>query len=369
MSTPVKTGNGVATVVAGANHRGEPLFSVLVKRTYRIVSDRRAERAAADHELRQIDLYYDDGDPSWSTVKHEAELAAYKTSTDVVVIGRAYAPHAVPVHQLLVGVQVADRQKTLLVTGDRRCSYRPRAEPVFTDPTPFTEMEIRYDRAYGGQDDRSLPGGPFVYPRNFMGVGVALRNVKEVVEGLRLPNIEDPRDLVRPERMFVEEPDRWHLQPLPEGFGWRDRAWYPRCALLGAYPPFLDPGTVTREERMGLLPKNHVALAKQWRLRPMEAQFANGASFGMIFPSLRGDETVVLGRLTPEGLLTFSLPGDQPAIGLDLGTGLQPLEPHLHTVSIRPDDREVDLIWRGAHTHPGYAWLSKNLTMLHAEVQ
>ena len=81
-----------------------------------------------------------------------------------------------------------------------------------------------------------------MYPRNFMGTGVVLRNVKEAVEGLPLPNIEDPQDLLTPERLFIEEPDRWHLQPLPQGFGWRQRTWYPRAALLGAYPPFLDPG-------------------------------------------------------------------------------------------------------------------------------
>ena len=119
---------------------------------------------------------------------------------------------------------------------------------------------------------------------------------------------------------------------------------------------------------MGLLPKHHVALAKQSRLRPMEARFANGASLGMIFASLQGDEPVVLGRLTPDGVLKFSLPGDTPKIGLDLGQGMQPLEPQLHTVSIRPDDLEIDLIWRAAQVYAGYNWLSK-MSKLEADVQ
>ena len=79
---------------------------------------------------------------------------------------------------------------------------------------------------------------------------------------------------------------------------------------------------MTAEERMGLLPKNHVALAKQSRLRPIEAQFANGASLGLIFADSKGDETVSSARLTPEGVLKFSLPGERPAIGLDLGHGI-----------------------------------------------
>jgi hypothetical protein len=360
--------NGVFQVVPGMNHRAEHVFSVIVKRTYRITASGGVERNDQDRELRMIDHYYDDGDPEWSTVQHESELAPYKKSTDVVVIGKAYAPGGVATERMTVGVQVGDRKKILAVTGDRRCSYREGAAPVFTEPEPFTEMEIRYERAYGGRDEKSVPDIPFLYPRNFMGAGVVLRNVKEAVEGLPLPNIEDPQDLMTPERLFIEEPGRWHEQPLPQGFGWRQRTWYPRAALLGAYPPFLDAGVVTFEERMGLLPKNHIALAKQSRLRPMETQFANGASIGMIFATFKGDEEVALGRLTPDGLLRFKLPGDTPAIGLDLGQGMQELEPQLHTVSIRPDDMELDLIWRGAKVYPGYNWLSK-MTKLEADVQ
>jgi hypothetical protein len=360
--------NGVVEVVPGRNHRDEHIFSVIVKRTYRIVPEARAERAEADRPFRLIDHYYDDGDPEWSTVQFEYELVPYKASTDVVVIGKAYAAGGVATDRTTVGVQVGNRKKLLTVTGNRRCSYREGAAPVFTDPEPFTEMDIRYDRAYGGRDEKSVPDIPFMYPRNFMGAGVVLRNVKDAVEGLTLPNIEDPEDLLTPDRLFIEEADRWHLQPLPQGLGWRQRNWYPRAALLGSYPPFLDAGVVTAEERMGLLPKNHVALAKQSRLRPNEAQFANGASIGLIFSTFAGDEPVMLGRLTPGGVLRFLLPGDTPKIGLDLGQGMQPLEPQLHTVSIRPDDLELDLIWRGAHTYPGYGWLP-NIKRVEADVQ
>jgi hypothetical protein len=228
-------------------------------------------------------------------------------------------------------------------------------------------MELRYDRAYGGRDDNSIPDIPFVYPRNFMGAGVVLRNVKEAVEGLPLPNIEDPLDLLTPERLFIGEPDRWHLQPLPQGFGWRQRTWYPRSALLGSYPPFIDPGTVTTEEAMGLLPKNHVALAKQSRLKPSEAHFNNGASLGLMFADLKGNEEIVLGGLSPAGVVKFSLPGETPEITLDIGKGEARPAAQLHTVSIRPDDGELDLIWRAATVYEGYSWLPK-MKRLHAEV-
>ncbi len=357
----------VLAVVPGRNDKGEHIFAVIVKRTYRILPDGSVQRAPIDRELRKIDEYYDDGDPEWSTVRHESELAPYKPSTDVVVIGRAYAPRGIPTQQMAVSVQVGGRKKSLLVTGDRHCIYREGALPIFTEPALFTQMEITYDRAYGGRDERSIPEIPFIYPRNFLGKGVALRNVEQAVEGLQLPNIEDPQDLLAPERLFIEEPERWHLQPLPQGFGWRQRTWYPRSALLGVYPAFTDSGTVTPEERMGLLPKNHIALAKQSRLPILEAYFNNGASFGMIFANFEQAGEVILGGLTPNGLLRFSLPVEVPRILLDLGLGTQEPRPRLHTLSIRPDDAELDLIWRGACVYPGYGWLPR-MKRLHAEV-
>jgi hypothetical protein len=354
-------------IVPGRNDRGEHVFCVILKRTYRIGAAGAVERAERDHEFLRIDQYYEDGDPEWSTVEYEAELAPYKPSTDVVVIGSAHAPDGLPTQQMSVGVQVGSRKKSLLVSGDRHCAYREGQLPLFTDPVPFTRMAINYQRAYGGRDERSIPDIPFHYPRNFMGKGMVLRNVQHSVDGLALPNIEDPQDPLTPERLFMGEPERWHLQPLPQGFGWRQRTWYPRCALLGVYPPFTAPGTVTAEERMGLVPRNHIALAKQSRLPPLESHFNNGASLGLIFSNFQHDSEIVLTGLTPAGTLKFALPADMPRIGLDVGSGMQALEPRLHTVSVRPDAAELDMIWRGAYVYPGYAWLP-NMKRLHAEV-
>jgi hypothetical protein len=357
----------VFAIVPGRDDHGADVFSVIVKRTYRIAADRPATRADQDRPLRLIDEYWDQGDPDWSTVQYESELAPYKQWTDVVVIGKAYARGGRPTEEMTAGVQVGTQKKILSIVGDRHCHHREDGPPDFSDPLPFTEMELRYDRAYGGRDDKSLPDIPFIYPRNFMGRGVVLRNVRDAVELLPLPNLEDPQDRLTPERLFIGEPERWHLQPLPQGFGWRQREWYPRSALLGSYPPFLDPGTTTIEERMGLLPRDHVALAKQSRLKPLEAQFANGASFGLSFESLDGREEVTLGGLTPDGLLRFSLPDDPVRIGLDIGAGMRELPVRLHTACIRPDDGELDLIWRGALPFGGYAQLSR-VTRMDVEI-
>ncbi len=209
--------DSVFRIVAGKNEREEHVFSVIVKRSYVITDAGPLLRRESDHELREIDLYYDDGDPDWSTVEHEYELAPYKVSTDVVVIGKAYAPSGTPVQEMDISVRVGVKTKTLRVRGDRHCLWREGKDPIFTEPEPFAEMEIRYDRAYGGRDERSVSEIPFHYPRNPMGRGVALRNLKETIEGLALPNIEDPDDPLTPERVIIGEPQRWHLQPLPPG--------------------------------------------------------------------------------------------------------------------------------------------------------
>jgi hypothetical protein len=125
--------------------------------------------------------------------------------------------------------------------------------------------------------------------------------------------------------------------------------------------------TVTTEERLGLLPKDHIALAKQFRLPSFDARFNNGASVGMLFSDLQGDETISLRGLSPDGLLEFSLPGETPEILLDIGQGEKQLQARLDTVSIRPDDLEVDLIWRGAYVYEGYSWLP-HMKRLYAEV-
>ncbi len=354
-------------IVPGKNDRGETIFSVIVKRTYDIVPRGSLKRSEEDRELRKIDQYYEKGDPEWATVQFENDLAPFKPSVDVVVIGKAYAPEGEPVPQMLTKVQIGDREKTIMVTGDRECQYRENLSPTFSDPVPFAEMEIRYERAYGGNDEKSIPEIPFFYPRNPLGTGVVLKNTKESVNGLALPNLEDPNDLLTPERLILEDPERWPEQPIPQGFGWFQRNWYPRCALVGAYPAFVDADTVTPEERAGLVPKNHIALAKAMRLPSFDARFNNGASFGLQQASLKGDEPIQLIGLTPEGLLTFSLPGERPTIRLDIGNGEQQLEAKLDTVQIRTEEGEVDLIWRGSLGYEGYAWLP-HMTRLQAEV-
>jgi hypothetical protein len=351
-------------VLPGQSADGKPIFSVLVKRTYDLTPGRAPVRAEKANPLVKVDVYYDDGDAESSTVKYETDFTAFKLATDVVVLGKAHAPVGRPVKQLDASIEIDGRKKTIRVIGDRRCVHRTNKPPAFTDPTLFAEMEIRYDRAYGGSDEKSSPPLLFVYPRNHRGTGVALKNVAEVVEGLPLPNLEDPNDLLTPERVILGEPECWNQQPLPQGFGWFQKAWYPRCSFAAAIPPFVHTETVLREEMLGLVPKGQIALARQFKLPSFDLRFNSGASLGLTFAYLAGGEAVRLVNLTPEGELKFNLPTETPRIMLDIGLGENALRPVLHTVCLRAEEKQLDLVWRGAHEHPGRDWLPEMKHMI-----
>ena len=357
----------VFTIVQGHDDNRQPIFSVLTKRTYDLLANGRIALAEKTSPFVRADEYYDDDDPEWATVKNETDLAPFKLATDVAVIGSAYAPNNKPVRFVDVTVEVATHRKVLRITGDRRCHYRPGLTPAFSDPALFTKMPIQYERAYGGRDTQSDPEEPFFYPRNYSGLGVVLKNTKETIEGLPLPNVEDPQDLLTPDRILIEKPDRWSGQPLPDGLGWFHRAWYPRCSFTGAFPAYVDVDTVLREERLQLVPKGQIGLARQFKLPCFDVRVNNGASRGLTFPYLKGNEVFRLTNLTPTGSLTFKLPGETPVITLDIGSGENKLQPVLHTVCIRPEQMQVDLIWRGAHPYPGWDWLPE-MKRLVAEV-
>lgn len=353
-SGQAKPGN--FAIVPGQDDAGKPIFSVIVKRTYAIDPGARAVRAEQDRPLSKVDEYYDGGGPEQHTVRFEYDLAPFKPLADVVVVGKAHAPHGRPVSQLDVSVGIGECVKTIRVIGNRRCVFRENGLPGFTDPAEFAEMEIRYEKAYGGRDVLSDPEKPFAYPRNPMGVGIAIKNIPEVVDGLALPNLEDPLDLLTPERIILEYPVEWNSRPLPQGFGWFQRTWYPRCSFAGSMPGNIKPDEPMREEALGIVPKGQIGLSRRFGLPAFDVRFNNGGSYGMIMP-VSGDESVRLVNLTPGGALDFFLPNDPPRITLDIGAGENELRPAVHTVCILPEDGTLDMVWRGSLEYPGTDWL------------
>ncbi len=355
MTAAVESGRKIQkTVLPGQSPDGQYILSVLLKRTYRIVPGKACHRAESDKKLLPADQFWDD--PMNSSVKFETDFIPYKQATDVVLNGAAYAAKG-PVEFLVATLEVGDARKDLLVTGDRKAVYRDGASPAFTDPEPFELMDLRYERAYGGPDIYSDPKLPCLYPRNPFGRGFVIQNLRKTIQDLPLPNLEDPADLLTPERLCCEHFMYWERQPRPQSFGWFPKSWQPRSSLAGVLPADRAVERELRAAYAQFVPEHQRELYAQTELPAMNFSFFNGASAGLAVPFLRGDEAVRTVALSPEGELTFLLPGDRPRIGLDIGAGTEQPDVVVHTVMIRMEEREVDLVWRAAINYPGPDWL------------
>jgi|SRR5262245_12692787 len=344
-----------SVVLPGQTPEGQHILSVLVKRTYEITPEATCRRAPADRKLNAGDIYYDD--PMNSPVKLESDFVPFKIATDVVVNSTAYAPHGQPTESFVASVEVEAVRKDILVIGDRVCRFRDGGLPDFSDPAPLTSLEIRYDRAYGGIDIYSDPKLPCPYGRNPLGRGFVIANTKRAVDNLELPNLEDPGDLLTPERLCLGHFVHWERQPMPQGFGWFPKHWRPRGELAGVMPADRAIEQQLRQAYALLVPPDQREMYAQTQLPDMNFQFFNGASPGLIVPFLSGGELVQLTNLTPDGELRFRLPTERARIGLDIGRGVQEPGAVLHTVMIRVDDGQIDLVWRAALSYPGPDWL------------
>jgi len=342
-------------VLPGQTPDGMHVLSVLHKRTYDFVDGGQCRRAVEDQKLWPGDVHYDD--PMNTSVRFESDFVPFKLGTDVVLNGAAYAPGGQPVQALTARLAVGSTIKDVVVVGDRHCLFQDGAPPLFTEPVAFTTMELRYERAFGGVDIYSDPKVPCGYARNHLGKGFAVTNTKRAIDKLALPNLEDPAHILTPETLTIGHFMYWEQLPVPANFGWYLKYWQPRASLAGVLPADRQAEQELRAVYAKLVPEDQKAMWDQTGLPDMDFRFFNGASPGLVFPFLNGDEPVYTYNLTDSGQLAFQLPGDRPRMGLDTGSGVQELDVVLHTVMIRMEDRQVDLVWRGAVPYDGPDWL------------
>jgi len=199
----------------------------------------------------------------------------------------------------------------------------------------------------------------YPYPRNPRGQGFAVANTKASLDGLLLPNLEDPADPLTPERLCLGEYATWENQPMPMNFGWLPKTWYPRALLAGILPADRATEQELRAAYAAHVPVEHREAYVKHGLPDMNFAFFNGASAGLALPfaSVKPGGAIRTLNLSPEGRLDFGLPIDAPRIGLDIGEGVQEPEVVLHTVQVRLEERQLDLVWRAAVPYPGRDWL------------
>jgi len=271
--------------------------------------------------------HFADADEYIDTPENSSLLSASnhhtgKTSTDIIVLGNAYAPNNQAVGQLDVRVTVGELTNALRVYGDRH--WR---NGRISRPAPFVSMPLRYENAYGGVCPASQQGA--ADSRNPVGKGYMSGRSIEAMDGNLLPNIEDPHNLI------VDPAD----SPGPAGFGPIAPFWAPRLGYAGTYDQ------QWQRRRAPYLPLD------------FDPRFNNVAHPKMVYPGfLLGGETVGLTNMHKRGNLHFSLPGLALSSMLTMKANqTRRAQLTLETLVIKPNDLQLMMGWRAGFV------LDKNL--------
>jgi hypothetical protein len=296
---------------------GNQIWVVIVKATYLINGQRELELHAEQEPVCLVPRY--SGESGKSSLLRECEAVFEHPGTDIILNATAYAPRRIPTQVLDVVISVGQIQKMLRVFGDRYWK-RGLFSPRITGPEVFTEMPIVYENAFGGADSLDPESEKAVVEtRNPVGRGIALKAGRLL--GQRLPNIEDPNDLIR----------GWRNRPYPAGLGAIPSNWSPRKEHAGT----LDE--TWHRERMPLWPVDY---------DPRYHQSAHPELVSC--EPLRGGELVRLTHLSPDSTLSFRLPRVHLIFDTYVAQSRLRQPAQLDRVIIEPDARKVLMIWRSS---------------------
>lgn len=295
---------------------GVDTLYVAVRATFAL--DRGLSVAPEQARLRAADEPW--GDPESTSLRYAGEIHLLKPATDVVLVGHAWAPGGRPIPMLDVALAVGPVRKVIRVFGDRE--WRGTLDAKMSAPAPFERMPLRYERAFGGileVDPITLAGKRD--PRNPVGTGFA-RSAKSAEPTLRkLPNLEDPAQLIaRPTDC-----------PRPAGFGFIAPSWEPRRHFAGTYD------ARWREARAPYLPLD------------FQPSFFNAAHPDLVCTGhLQGGEELQAMSVSPAGLLRFRLPVCRFDAQVHIAGRIERPPLNLETVLVEPDEGRLGLLFRGA---------------------
>ena len=333
----------------------EPAFAfVLVKLTYEIKG---AAAVLSQPEPLLFDFWSDE------TLEPRFPLGSdywlNKQRTDVVIQGAAFAPAGRPTPSMFVSAQIGRTAKRIAVFGRRLVEW-DRGSPRFGRPEPFTEMPLLYQNAYGGLDNRvPVPAKlqedylravalglqfdhPGLYPRNPVGKGYLV--LPDPVEGVELPNLEDPADLLTAERLCTRKPNLWYRQPLPWCFEWTVGLTFPRYLFMGVDAWFSPPDDSTLPEvRRGFIPAN-----LRRRLdhdRDQADGYQQEASLGMVVGTpLSGQPVTLKGMHPDQPTIAFTVP-PAPSIEIEVEGERAALPPLLTSLVILPAEEKFTAVY------------------------
>jgi len=324
----------------------------IAKRTYRIEDD--------TLELTEVEpLQHDIRDPSRELVfPIGSDFWPFKRLTDVVVNGRAYAPGG-EATSTEARIKVGAHEKRIAVFGRREVLWTTGGRPYIGPAEPFSSMPLDHRHAYGGGDPRvaaMLPSSsaevlsfmsdhPGGYPRNPFGKGYLVEH--EPVDGVELPNLEDPDDLLDDDRLVTGDPAAWHRQPLPWALDWWHLLSFPRFAFLGDEPHTPVAPEQLREVERGYFEVDY----RQRRQRDdddgeaFRQRMFQGASLGLALPPLEAGTPITFVGMHPERrTMAVELP-EPPEIAITVDGDAQAVPVRPTAVIAAPDAERLSIVY------------------------
>jgi len=311
----------IAGYTMGMEPTGRELLVVVVKGTFRIPAQSGEPLRLHEEQapLVMSDVFF--GEPGLSAPSYEMDFAPRKHRCDVLLNATAYAPEGRPVTRVTVGARVGSWSKSFDVVGDRVWEAGLGGIGA-SATTPFVQMPISYDRAFGGTDNKSEnPADHDAYMLNPVGRGFHKQLKSEWVDGSPLPNTEETGHAVS----WVDGKYR------PMSFGVIGRHWEPRYRYAGTYDQhWLD-------HVFPFLPAD------------FDEQYYQAAPLDQQMSKPMGEQLVTLLNLTPDGRREFLLPHfDAPIHVFPKRGEREEITAHSDTVVIEPDLERVTITWRVA---------------------
>jgi len=305
-NTPFESRGVVVIDKTGQRH-----WVVVVKATFAI--DEKGNLEIADEQVPPTVAPEYRGEPGTSSLLYEQDLIAAKPRTDVYLNGVAHAPGGRPRTEVEVALKTPAGTKVVIVRGDRTWRGGVVGAPQPSEPRPFVEMPITYERAYGGYDNKDPDARKHrLYEQNPVGTGFVTKPEHRL--GMPMPNIEWPGK---------------DFETAPAGFGAVCSYWQPRRAFQGTYD---DAWMKTQKP---LLPVDYDPHALQCAPRDQQT---NG--------HLRGGEAFAMTNMHPSRpVISFSLPRRNFGLLTVVGSKQLPHQAEIHTIVIEPARPRVIVTW------------------------
>lgn len=307
-----------AALVPWLDSEGRDSAIVVMKATFQVDPAKGVVAGQGQVPLLFADEFYREA--ATSSVKYATEACPPKVGTDVILRGHAWAPKG-GATSVDVSLRVAKLAKTIRVVGERRY-FRSVGAWQVSSPVKFERMPLVWERAFGGADPSSgSPAEHAVHPQNPVGTGYAPSRSAKRLEGLALPNLEDPRAPIT----TPDAPGR------SVGFGFVASHWLPRRSYAGTYDERW------KQEQAPYLPVD------------FDDRFFSAAPEGLIAePHLKGGEELEVLGATLGGRFAIRLPAIRWSVSSSLAGRRSEHVPVLDTVVVEPDERRVLLTWKVA---------------------